>query len=76
MLPCGARMPDFYSKASLDSIRRAISLWKELGDKDLRIDHMIGVHSPDPITSRQHFQQRHEYLEALLDDLIEAKQQY
>lgn len=68
-------MPGFYGKASLDSLRRAISIWKELGDEDLRIDLMIGAHSPDPIASRQHFQRRHEYLQALLEDLIEAKQQ-
>jgi len=74
-LLCGAWMPGFYGKASLDSIRRAIPVWKELGDKDLRIDRMIGVHSPGLLTSRQHFQQRREYLQALLDDLIEAKQQ-
>jgi glyoxylase-like metal-dependent hydrolase (beta-lactamase superfamily II) len=70
----GTWMPDFYGKPSLDSIRRAISIWKELCDEDLRIDLMIGVHNPDPATSRQQFQRLHQYVEALLNDLIEAKQ--
>jgi glyoxylase-like metal-dependent hydrolase (beta-lactamase superfamily II) len=71
----GDWIPEFYGKASLDGIRRAISLWKEFSDSNLRIDLMVGVHNPDPVTSRRHFQHRAEYLQALLDDLIEARQQ-
>jgi glyoxylase-like metal-dependent hydrolase (beta-lactamase superfamily II) len=71
----GSWMPDFYGRPSLDGLRRAISLWKEFGDENLRIDRMIGVHTPEPLTSREPFRQRQHYFEALLDDLIEAKQQ-
>jgi len=71
----GTWMPDFYGQPSLDSILRAISLWEELSDEALRIDLMIGVHSPEFITSRPHFGQRQHYVEALLDDLTETKQE-
>ena len=68
-------LPGFYEKTSLEGIRRGISIWKELSDEDLRIELIIGVHNPDLITSREHFQHRQQYLQALLDDLTEAKQQ-
>ncbi|UCD50024.1 MAG: MBL fold metallo-hydrolase [Phycisphaerales bacterium] len=71
----GDWMPDFYGRPSLDGIRRAISLWKELSDEDLPIDRMVGVHTPEPITSREQFRQRQHYVEALLKDLTEAQQQ-
>jgi len=71
----GSWMPDFYGRPSLDGLRRAISLWKELGDENLRIDQMIGVHTPEPITSREPFRHRQQYVEALLNDLTAARQQ-
>jgi glyoxylase-like metal-dependent hydrolase (beta-lactamase superfamily II) len=71
----GTWIPDFYGKPSLQGMRQAISTWKELCDENFRIDLMIGVHTPNPVTSRQPFQQRRRYVEALLNDLTEARQQ-
>jgi hypothetical protein len=71
----GNWMPSFYGKTSLEGIRNAISLYKQLGDNDFRINRIIGVHSPDLITSRKHFQPHRKYLQALLDDLTKAKQE-
>jgi glyoxylase-like metal-dependent hydrolase (beta-lactamase superfamily II) len=68
-------LTDFYGKVSLDSIRRAIKLLEEFGDDDLQIDLMIGVHTADFITTRQHFRQRRGYLDDLLKGLTLAKQQ-
>ena len=71
----GAWMPGFYGRASLAGIGNALSVWEELLDEDFRIDVMIGVHSRVLHTSRDHFRHRRAYLQALLNDLTEAKQQ-
>lgn len=71
----GAWMPGFYGRASLASIENALSVWEELLDEDFQIDIMIGVHSRDLHTSRDHFRRRREYLKTLLDDVTGAKQQ-
>ena len=71
----GGWLPSFYGKTSLEGIRNAISLYKQLGDENFRIDLMIGIHNPELITSRRHFQHHYEYLKALLDDLTKAKQE-
>lgn len=71
----GTWLPDFYGRPNLESMRRAISLWKELSAEDFPIDLLISIHKPEPITSRTHFQPRAEYLEALLADVTTARQE-
>ena len=71
----GTWLPDFYGRPNLESMRRAIALWTELSADDFPVDLLIGVHRPEPITSRAHFRRRAEYLEALLSDVTTAQQE-
>jgi len=70
----GKGLPSFYGKVTLEGIRHAISVYKELCDKNFPIDIMIGIHSPVLNTSRQRFHHSRTYFQTLLDDLTQAMQ--
>ena len=71
----GNWIPHFVDdEPSLEGIRRTISMWEGLCDRDFPIDVMIGVHKPYLIRSRQRFQQESTYFQTLLDDLRQAQQ--
>ena len=68
-------MPDFYGRLSIEGLRRAISITREVSDENFPVDRMIGVHLPELITGKQHFQKRQLYLQTLLSDLTQSQQQ-
>jgi len=67
-------IPGFLGEPSLESIRRTISVYKGLCDKNFPIDVMIGIHEPELNRSRQRFEYSRTYFQTLLDNLIRAKQ--
>ena len=69
----GRWIPGLNRKASLEDIRRSISVYKGLCDENFPINVMIGIHKPYLNRSRQGLQQSLAYFQTLLDDLTRAQ---
>ena len=68
----GRWLPDIGSKATLSSIRRYISVLKELVNEEVHIDTVIPCHTE--FATKEDLQAQYDYISDMLDGIAEAKQ--